>query len=334
MLFILPKSTNPAAAMRCGDGEIQRARRREFLDEVRSCAAKGAPPVIDADIASSSSAKPQCRQLLSAEPVWLCEPLLRSRWRPVCGSEGRQRQARALGCSGRPAGGLMTRVLIAEDERDLADALATGLRRHGHRVSVAYDGAEAREKLHQAEFDVVILDRGLPLISGDVVCEEMVANAIGARVIMVTAAGGVADRVGGLRIGADDYLPKPFAFEELAARVEALARRPAVRREPNVAVVADLTIDKARRTVERAGRSIDLTVKEFGVLEVLASAPECWTSAEDLLEQVWDRNTDPFTSAVKVTVSTLRRKLGEPQLIETLRGVGYRLRSRTTEELS
>lgn len=232
------------------------------------------------------------------------------------------------------AGGRMTRVLIAEDERDLADALATGLRRHGHRVSVAYDGAEAREKLHQAEFDVVILDRGLPLISGDVVCEEMVANAIGARVIMVTAAGGVADRVRGLRIGADDYLPKPFAFEELAARVEALARRPAVRRDPNVVVVADLTIDKARRTVERAGRSIDLTVKEFGVLEVLASAPECWTSAEDLLEQVWDRNTDPFTSAVKVTVSTLRRKLGEPQLIETLRGVGYRLRSRTTEELS
>jgi len=219
----------------------------------------------------------------------------------------------------------MTRVLVVEDECDLADALAAGLRRRGHRVCVAYDGAEARERLRQTKFDVVVLDRGLPVVGGDLVCKEIVANEVGARVIMVTAAGGVADRVGGLHMGADDYLPKPFAFEELAARIEALARRPATRRAPSVMVVADLIIDEARRTVERSGRRVDLTVKELGVLEVLASAPECWISAEELLEQVWDQNTDPFTSAVKVTMSTLRRKLGEPPLIETLRGVGYRL---------
>ena len=149
---------------------------------------------------------------------------------------------------------------------------------------------------------------------------------------MLSGAREVADRVEGLRLGADDYIPKPFAFEELAARVEAVARRPRARGDAGTIVVAGLVIDEAHRTVERSGRRLVLTVKEYGVLKELASAPDCWISAERLLEQVWDQNTDPFTSAVKVTMSTLRRKLGDPQLIETLRGVGYRLRSEPAEQ--
>lgn len=237
-------------------------------------------------------------------------------------------------CVASTASGGVTRVLVAEDERILADALAVGLRGRGHAVCVAYDGAQARESIQQVDFDVVVLDRHMPFVSGDELCQEMVADDVGARIIMVSAASGVPDRVEGLRLGADDYLPKPFAFEELAARVEALARRPRARRAASVTMVADLVMDEARRTVERSGRRLVLTLKEFGVLQMLASEPDCWISAEELLEHVWDENADPFTSAVKVTVSTLRRKLGEPQLIETLRGVGYRLRSYTTEKLA
>lgn len=221
----------------------------------------------------------------------------------------------------------MLRVLVAEDERVLADAVAAGLRRQGCSVSVAYDGEDARTKVRQSCFDVVVLDRTLPYVSGDALCEEMIAADVGARIIMVTAATDVRERVEGFQLGADDYLTKPFAFDELAARVDALARRSSVRRERGAVVVADLTIDLGRRSVVRAGRPVELTVKEFGVLAALAAQPDCWVSAETLLEQVWDQHTDPFTSAVKVAISTLRRKLGEPQLIETLRGVGYRLRS-------
>lgn len=142
---------------------------------------------------------------------------------------------------------------------------------------------------------------------------------------MVTAAREVAERVRGLEIGADDYLTKPFSFQELAARVEALSRRPSERRVAGAVVVADVAIDPARRAVRRAGKPVELTVKEFDVLAVLAAQPDCWFSTEALLDQVWDENTDPFTSAVKVTMWGLRRKLGEPPIIETLRGVGYRL---------
>lgn len=218
----------------------------------------------------------------------------------------------------------MARVLIAEDESVLADAVAQGLRRQGHRVSIAYDGAEARAQTENSDFDVVILDRDLPYVSGDTLCREFVSSGLGARIIMVTAAACVSDRVGGLGLGADDYLTKPFSFAELAARVEALTRRPAVRRDPIVEVY-DLIIDRGSRRVSRSATQIDLTIKEFDVLVTLAENPECWISAENLLDRVWDENIDPFTSAVKVTISTLRRKLGEPQLIQTLRGVGYRL---------
>ena len=221
----------------------------------------------------------------------------------------------------------MSRVLIAEDEAVLAEALAAGLRHCGHIVTVAYDGAEARQQLRRTGFDVVVLDRTLPYVSGDELCEELAATGIGARVIMVTAAREVAERVRGLEIGADDYLTKPFAFEELAARVDVLSRRPAERRTSAAVVVTDISLDPARRLVERAGRPIELTVREFDVLATLAARPDCWFSTEELLEQVWDENTDPFTSAVKVTMWVLRRKLGEPAIIETLRGVGYRLRA-------
>lgn len=219
----------------------------------------------------------------------------------------------------------MSRVLVAEDDAVLADALAVGLRRRGHVASVAYDGADARQQLSRTDFDVVVLDRTLPYVSGDEICKELLAAGTGARVIMVTAAREVAERVHGLEIGADDYLTKPFSFQELAARVEALSRRPSERRVAGAIVVADVAMDPARRAVRRAGRPVELTVNEFDVLAVLAAQPDCWFSTEALLDQVWDENTDPFTSAVKVTMWGLRRKLGEPPMIETLRGVGYRL---------
>jgi DNA-binding response OmpR family regulator len=218
------------------------------------------------------------------------------------------------------------RVLVVEDERQLADAVARGLRREGMAVDVAYDGKEGHEKAVITPYDVIILDRDLPGMSGDDIMTELGRAESNARVIMLTASGAVADRVEGLSLGADDYMPKPFAFAELIARVRALGRRsnPAT---PPVLAAGDLELDSARRVVKRSGREIDLTRKEFGVLEVLLQANGAVVSSEGLLDRVWDENADPFTTTVRVTMMTLRRKLGDPPLIETVVGSGYRIKS-------
>lgn len=218
------------------------------------------------------------------------------------------------------------RVLVVEDERQLADAVARGLRREGMAVDVAYDGTEGHEKAAITPYDVIILDRDLPGMSGDDIMKELASAQSNSRVIMLTASGAVADRVEGLSLGADDYMPKPFAFAELIARVRALGRRsnPAA---PPVLAAGDLELDSARRVVKRSGREIDLTRKEFGVLEVLLQADGAVVSSEGLLDRVWDENADPFTTTVRVTMMTLRRKLGDPPLIETVVGSGYRIKS-------
>ena len=216
------------------------------------------------------------------------------------------------------------RILIVEDEQPLADAVARGLRREGMAVDVAYDGDSGHEKASVTRYDVVVLDRDLPGMSGDRLCAEIVGSAAVTRVLMLTASGTVSDRVTGLSLGADDYLSKPFAFPELVARLRALGRRatPAL---PPVLSVADIVLDPSRRTVSRSGTPVDLTRKEFGVLEVLLSAGGGVVSSEELLERVWDENADPFTTTVRVTVMTLRKKLGEPGIIETVVGSGYRV---------
>ncbi|NDU74024.1 response regulator [Actinomadura sp. DSM 109109] len=216
------------------------------------------------------------------------------------------------------------RVLVVEDERVLADAIATGLRRETLAVDVAYDGAGALERAGVNEYDVIVLDRDLPRIHGDDVCRQLVARRYPARIIMLTAAGELDDRVEGLSIGADDYLAKPFAFAELIARVRALGRRAAAPLPP-VLERAGITLDPARREVARDGRPVDLTRKEFAVLEVLLSADGAVVSSEHLLEKAWDEHIDPFTNVVRVTMMTLRKKLGDPPVIETVPGVGYRL---------
>ena len=216
------------------------------------------------------------------------------------------------------------RVLVVEDARRLADAIARGLRAEGMAVDVAYDGLEGQQKSTITRYDVVVLDRDLPEMHGDDLLAEIVAAGDLTRVLMLTAAAGVDDRVDGLSLGADDYLSKPFAFPELVARVRALGRR-ATPAAPPVLRAGDLELDSARRTVRRAGRAIDLTRKEFGVLEVLLAAGGSVVSSEDLLERVWDENADPFTTTVRVTMMTLRRKLGEPGLIDTVVGAGYRV---------
>jgi DNA-binding response OmpR family regulator len=216
------------------------------------------------------------------------------------------------------------RVLVVEDEVVLADAVARGLRHEGMAVDVSLDGADALEKTTLNRYDVVVLDRDLPKVHGDEVCRKLTAGAPTARVLMLTAAGSVDDRVDGLTIGADDYLGKPFAFSELVARVRALARRTGEALPP-VLERYDVRLDPARREATRDGHFLHLTRKEFGVLEVLLAAGGAVVSAEDLLERVWDEHTDPFTNTVRVTVMNLRRKLGRPQLIETVIGVGYRL---------
>jgi DNA-binding response OmpR family regulator len=216
------------------------------------------------------------------------------------------------------------RVLVVEDERSLADAIARGLRRAGMAVDVAYDGDAGHEMSFVTRYDVVVLDRDLPGRTGDEICADLVDSGALTRVIMLTASGTVADRVEGLQLGADDYLPKPFAFDELVARVRALGRR-ATPAAPPVLAVADLTLDPARLVVTRAGRTLDLTRKEFGLLQELLRADGAVVSSEELLERVWDANTDPFTTIVRVTMMTLRRKLGEPPLIETVVGSGYRI---------
>ena len=218
---------------------------------------------------------------------------------------------------------LSVRVLVVEDHEELADDIADGLRDRGIAADIAYDGATALEKAMLNRYDVVVLDRDLPKVHGDAVCVALAGSGSPARVLMLTAAAAVGDRVEGLNLGADDYLPKPFAFEELVARVHALARR-APASSP-VTVRGEIVFDHARRRVSRAGRPISLTRKELGVLEVLLLADGGVISAEELLERVWDENADPFTRTVTVTLARVRRKLGEPDPLETVIGSGYRL---------
>ncbi|CAN5378797.1 response regulator transcription factor [soil metagenome] len=216
------------------------------------------------------------------------------------------------------------RVLIVEDEQQLADAVARGLRREGMAVDLAYDGATGHEKASYTEYDVIVLDRDLPGMSGDELCRRLAAEGTLTRVLMLTASGGVADRVAGLSLGADDYLAKPFAFAELVARVRALGRR-ASPAAPPVLRAGNTELDPGRRVVSRDGAQVELTRKEFGVLEVLLRARGGVVSSEDLLEKVWDEHADPFTTTVRVTMMTLRKKLGDPPLIETVVGSGYRV---------
>ncbi|GGQ06261.1 transcriptional regulatory protein CutR [Actinomadura coerulea] len=230
----------------------------------------------------------------------------------------------ARGRAGPDEEGDPLRVLVVEDERVLADAIATGLRRETLAVDVAYDGAGALERAGVNEYDVIVLDRDLPKVHGDDVCKQLVSQRYPARIIMLTAAGELDDRVEGLSIGADDYLAKPFAFAELIARVRALGRRAAAPLPP-VLERAGITLDPARREVARDARPVELTRKEFAVLEVLLSADGAVVSSEHLLEKAWDEHIDPFTNVVRVTMMTLRKKLGDPPVIETVPGVGYRL---------
>jgi DNA-binding response OmpR family regulator len=216
------------------------------------------------------------------------------------------------------------RVLVVEDESLLADAIAEWLRREAFAVDVVYDGGAAIERIGVNDYDVVVLDRDLPVLHGDQVCRMIAAAGGETRVLMLTAAAAVRDRVAGLALGADDYLPKPFAFVELSARVHALLRRarPAA---PPVLARAGITLDPARREVARDGRPVALSRKEFAVLTELMLARGSVVSAEDLLEKAWDEHIDPFTNVVRVTVMKLRRKLGDPPVVETVPGVGYRI---------
>ena len=216
------------------------------------------------------------------------------------------------------------RILLVEDERQLADTLARGLRRQGMAVDVAYDGLEGHEKWTYTDYDVVVLDRDLPGMSGDEVMRQLAGSGTLTRVLMLTASRSVADRVNGLSLGADDYLSKPFAFAELVARIRALGRR-ATPAAPPVLAAGDLVLDPTRRVVRRADTPIELTRKEFGVLEMLMRANGGVVSSEELLEKVWDENADPFTTTVRVTIMTMRRKLGEPAIVDTVVGSGYRI---------
>jgi DNA-binding response OmpR family regulator len=222
------------------------------------------------------------------------------------------------------AKGGAVRVLVVEDERLLADAIARGLRRESMAVDVAYDGGQAWERIGVHDYDVAVLDRDLPGVHGDELCRRIVAAGGATRILMLTAASEVGDRVAGLSLGADDYLGKPFAFSELVARVRALGRR-AMPPVPPVLEAAGVRLDPARREVTRDGRPVALAPKEFAVLEVLMRADGAAVSAEQLLEKAWDENADPFTNVVRVTVMTLRRRLGEPQVITTVPGAGYRI---------
>jgi DNA-binding response OmpR family regulator len=216
------------------------------------------------------------------------------------------------------------RVLVVEDHEMLATAIVAGLRREGMAVDPARHGQEALDRLGGTRYDVVVLDRDLPVVHGDEVCRRIVAGGSGSRVLMLTAAGTVRDKVDGLGLGADDYLAKPFDFAELVARVRALARRaaPAV---PPVLENGDLSLDPGRHAAFRGGRRLDLSPKEFALLECLLAAAGRVVSAEELLDRVWDEAADPFTTAVKTTIRRLRGKLGEPSVIETVREAGYRI---------
>jgi DNA-binding response OmpR family regulator len=216
------------------------------------------------------------------------------------------------------------RVLVVEDEELLADAIAEGLRQEAMAVDVGYDGASALDRLAVNDYDVLVLDRDLPLVHGDDVCRVVVESAAETRVLILTAAGDVPDRVQGLSLGADDYLPKPFAFAELVARIRALGRRarPAA---PPVLSRAGVALDPGRREVFRDGKQVPLSRKEFTVLEELLRAGGTVVSSEQLLERAWDENIDPFSNVIRVTVMTLRRKLGPPAIVETVPGIGYRI---------
>jgi DNA-binding response OmpR family regulator len=212
------------------------------------------------------------------------------------------------------------RVLVAEDHATLAGRIAQGLGQAGMAADAVYDGAAALEAAAQTDYDVIVLDRDLPVVHGDQVCRTLAGG--GPRILMLTAAAGVEDRVDGLELGADDYLPKPFAFAELVARVRALSRRaPSV---PPMLRRGDLAVDLARHRASRGG-PLSLTRKEFGLLEMLLAADGAVVSAEDLLDHVWDAHADPFSNIVSVTMARLRRKLGDPPLIETVVGKGYRM---------
>jgi DNA-binding response OmpR family regulator len=216
------------------------------------------------------------------------------------------------------------RVLVVEDQAKLATVVAAGLRRAGMAVDVVFDGADALEHTASTEYDVVVLDRDLPGVHGDEVCRTLAAGGSAARILMLTGARTVGDRIEGLGLGADDYLPKPFDFGELVARIRALVRRPGASLAPTLSH-QDLRLDSARRKVTRAGHELALNPKEFAVLEVLLGAGGAVVSAEQLFERVWDEQADPFSQAVKTTMSRLRAKLGDPPVIETVTRSGYRV---------
>jgi DNA-binding response OmpR family regulator len=216
------------------------------------------------------------------------------------------------------------RILVVEDEPLLADAVAEWLRGDTHAVDVVHDGGAALERIDVHDYDVVVLDRDLPIVHGDDVCRALVAGGTSARVLMLTAAAEIDDRVTGLALGADDYLPKPFAFRELSARVVALGRRSRLAAPP-ILQRAGIRLDPHRREVYRDGRYVPLSRKEFAVLVELLLADGAAVSAEQLLEKVWDEHIDPFTQAVRMTILKLRRKLGDPPVVLTDPGVGYRI---------
>jgi DNA-binding response OmpR family regulator len=216
------------------------------------------------------------------------------------------------------------RVLVVEDHAKLAMTLATGLRRAGMAVDVAFDGHDALDRLGVTTYDVVVLDRDIPGTHGDDVCRVLTTEGSPTRVLMLTAAGAVSDRVEGLSIGADDYLPKPCDFSELVARIRALVRRPGASLPPTL-THGDLRLDPSRRIATRAGRPLVLNPKEFAVLEVLLATPGVVVAAEEILERVWDEAADPLSQAVRTTISRLRAKLGDPPVIETVARVGYRI---------
>jgi DNA-binding response OmpR family regulator len=214
------------------------------------------------------------------------------------------------------------RVLVVEDEEVLADAIARGLRWEGMAVDVAFDGHGALEKASVNHYDVIVLDRNLPTIGGDEVCRRLAGGPV--RILMLTAARSLSDRIAGLSIGADDYLPKPFAFGELVARVRALGRRPGLS-NPALLARGDIVVDPARRLAFRDGERLPLARKELAVLEILLEAGGAVVSAEELLERGWDDQIDPFTNVIRMTMMKLRRKLGNPPVIETVIGEGYRI---------
>jgi DNA-binding response OmpR family regulator len=216
------------------------------------------------------------------------------------------------------------RVMIVEDFEPMARAIGTGLRREGVAVDIVHDGNEALGRLAVTRYDVVVLDRDLPGVHGDEICRQLVAAKSLSRILMLTASGSVADRVEGLDLGADDYLSKPFDFPELAARVRALGRRTATATPPTLCC-GDVMLTASSREASRGGRRLDLSTKEFAVLEYLLAAAGRVVSAEELLDRVWDEAADPFTTAVKQTMYRLRAKLGDPPVIRTVREGGYRI---------